>query len=165
MIQLLPEFREFLSLLNSNRVRCLLIGGYAVAFHGHPRTTGDLDVWIAADPANINGLRRALLQFGFPESSIPAGVFIEPRTTLRMGFEPHRIEVLKTIAGVEFEACWARADKVRLDGVDVRIIGRADLVTNKRAAGRLKDLADVEALETPKRKPRRTAARKRRPKR
>lgn len=147
MIQLLPAFREFLNLLNSNGVRYLIVGGYAVAFHGHPRATGDLDVWVPEDPTNLDRLRRALIEFGFEDSSIPRGVFKPDRRVLRIGVAPCRLEILAQISGVDFEQSFQRSIACVLDGVEVRIIGLDDLLINKGASGRLKDLADVAELD------------------
>lgn len=160
MIQLLPDFREFLSLLNSSAVRYLVVGGYAVAFHGHPRATGDLDVWIAIDAENLQRARTALLQFGFSEASIPPELFERGNSILRIGRAPVRIELLSAISGVEFESCYSRSIACNVDGVDARFIARPDLIANKRAAGRLKDLADAAELSPPIATPRRKRPRK-----
>jgi predicted nucleotidyltransferase len=142
---LLPnDFKEFLRLLNSHEVRYLLIGGYAVNYHGCPRATGDMDVWIDNQPANAGRAASVLREFGFAQAS--AALFAEPGKVIRMGVPPLRIEVLTSISGVEFAACYDQRVVAEISGVRVNVIGMDDLKTNKRASGRLKDLADVEEL-------------------
>jgi predicted nucleotidyltransferase len=140
-----PDFREFLLLLNSEQIDYLLVGGYAVSFHGYPRPTGDLDIWVAMTPVNATRLATALGRFGF--AAADAEVFMTPRQIVRMGVPPVRIEILNEVSGVTFESCRARCEHTTLDGVPVKVISRADLLANKRAAGRQKDLNDVQHLE------------------
>jgi predicted nucleotidyltransferase len=148
-IRLPPDFREFLSLLNSTGVRYLLVGGYAVAVYGHPRATGDLDLWVADDAANCDQLRRCLVDFGFTASSLPTPLFAPPQTTLRMGLPPMRIELLSQLSGVQFTECFPRRQVIDLDGVPTNTISLADLIANKRAAKRPRDLADLQELQPP----------------
>ncbi len=143
MIQLAPDFKEFLRLLNSNKVEYLLIGGYAVGYHGYPRPTGDMDIWIAVSPVNAERVAGALEQFGF---SCPTELLLEQNKVVRMGVPPFRIEVLTTIDGVKFSECYATRLQVLLDGVEVSLIGLAQLKLNKKASGRSKDIADLENL-------------------
>ncbi len=145
-MQLPRDFREFLQLLNESGVEYLRIGGYAVGDHGHPRATGDMDVWVAMHPTNADRLVKALIAFGFSPSTVSADVFLRERAIVRMGVPPMRIELLTTISGVEFEQCYARRIAAALDDVEVSIISLADLKANKQAAGRLKDLSDLENL-------------------
>lgn len=149
MIRLPNDFKEFLRLLNSNEVHYLLVGGYAVGYHGFPRATVDLDVWIAQDPANIDRVANALREFGFPVSPTDRNALTKARQVLRMGVPPLRIEVLAGVSGVEFSECYARRKIVNLDGVDVSLIAIDDLKRNKLAAGRSKDLNDLEHLPEP----------------
>jgi len=145
-IQLPTEFREFLRLMNSRGVDYLVVGGYAVAHYGHPRTTGDLDVWVAVSPENADRVRLVLLDFGFTEAiakSAPLGI---PGRIVRMGTPPLRIEILTGVTGVAFEPCHSRRELDTVEGVSVSFISREDLLANKRAAGRPQDLADVEEL-------------------
>lgn len=144
MIRLAPDFREFLSLLGSAKIRYLLIGGYAVGFHGHPRPTGDLDVWVAVAPENAEKLASVLADFGF--KTVAAAMFLARGKMLRFGLPPVRIEIATAISGVAFDACWQRRETGVLDGVRVNVISLADLLANKRAAARPKDLADIDAL-------------------
>ena len=143
---LTDDFKEFLRLLNANRVDYLLVGGYAVGLHGYPRATVDLDVWVRATGDNAERVLRALREFGFDLPELEPTLFTDPRSIVRFGVPPFRIEVMTAIDGVEFEACRARAIEFDLDDVRVPVISLADLKVNKRAAGRRKDLADLENL-------------------
>ena len=140
------DFKEFLRLLNANRVDYLLVGGYAVGLHGYPRATVDLDVWVRATPVNAECVLQSLRDFGFDVPTLEPKLFIDPQSVVRFGVPPFRIEVMTSIDGVEYDACRARAVEFELDGVAVPVISLADLKVNKRAAGRHKDLADVENL-------------------
>lgn len=144
--QLPDDFSEFLRLLNANRVEYLLVGGYAVGLHGYPRATIDLDVWVASTPENAQRLVQALREFGFDVPTLVPELFLDPARIVRFGIPPFRIEVMTSIDGVEYQACRANAVTVAADGVDIPVISLADLKTNKRAAGRHKDLADLENL-------------------
>ncbi len=140
------DFKEFLKLLNSHHVEYLVIGGYAVSYHGYPRPTGDLDVWIALDMANAERVRSAVAEFGFHGAGLSAELFLKPRCVVRMGVQPVRIEILNSISGAVFAECFARRVSAELDGVIVNVISLDDLKRNKKASGRLKDLADLEYL-------------------
>jgi hypothetical protein len=144
--QLTADFREFLRLLNANRVEYLLVGGYAVGLHGYPRATIDLDVWIRASDENAARVLSSLGAFGFDVPSLEPRLFVDPRSIVRLGVPPFRIEVMTSIDGVEFAPCRSRAVEFDLDGVSVPVISLPDLKVNKRAAGRHKDLADLENL-------------------
>ena len=146
MIPLPPDFLEFLRLLNSHRVEYLLIGGYAVGLHGYPRATADLDVWIAMDPHNAAEIAEAIREFGFATPDLTPQLFLEPDKVVRMGVPPLRIDVLTSIAGVEFRECYPGRKTVVVDGTEIPFIGLGDLVKNKRAAGRAQDLADLDHL-------------------
>lgn len=143
---LTDDFREFSRLLNANRVEYLLVGGYAVGLHGYPRATVDLDVWVGATPGNAQRVLASLREFGFDLPALESRLFTDPRSIVRLGVAPFRIEVMTSIDGVEFEACRARAVEFEVDDVRVPVISLADLKVNKRAAGRHKDLADLENL-------------------
>jgi predicted nucleotidyltransferase len=148
MDTILPsDFRDFLRLLNSNNVRYLLIGGYAVSYHGYSRATADMDVWIALDLENANRVVSALREFGFSSSELAVSLFLEKGRVVRMGVPPLRIEILTTISGVSFEDCYRQRITAQIDGVDVPVISLEDLKINKRASGRFKDLADLEQLQ------------------
>ena len=143
---LTSDFKEFLRLLNANRVDYLLVGGYAVGLHGYPRATVDLDVWVRPTPVNAESVLQSLREFGFDAPVLESRLFIDPRSIVRFGVPPFRIEVMTSIDGVEFDACRARAVEFDVEGVPVPVISLADLKINKRAAGRHQDLADLENL-------------------
>jgi len=140
------DFREFLQLLRSEGVEYLLVGGYAVAFHGYPRPTGDMDIWIRTDLANARRIHAVLNKFGFSQAARAPDEFMVADRIFRMGVPPVRIEVLTGVSGVEFAACYARRVEATIDGQSVSVISRDDLIANKRAAGRHKDLNDAEHL-------------------
>ena len=146
MIQLPPDFKEFLRLLNSQKVEYLLVGGYAVGYHGYPRTTGDIDIWVAMSPANAQKIVDALREFGFSDSEIDAAIFLTEGQVIRMGVPPLRIELLTSVSGVTFQECYARRIVAEMGGVPVNVIHKDDLLANKLAAGRAKDRGDLEAL-------------------
>lgn len=144
--QLPPDFKDFLSLLNENEVRYLLIGGYAVGYHGYPRATADMDVWIPVDPSTAERMVKVMMGFGFEEGAITRDVFLNKKGLVRMGIPPLRLEILMRIAGVDFDDCYERRVNGVVDDVDVKIISLMDLRQSKKAAGRLKDLSDLEHL-------------------
>ena len=141
-----PDFSEFLRLLNAYRVSYLIVGGYAVGFHGHPRATADIDIWVPRRADTAQQLMIVLEAFGFDVPQLSTNIFLKPDQVIRMGVPPVRIELLTSIDGVEFDACYARAVQTTLGDVGVRMIGLDDLKTNKRAAGRHQDLADLDHL-------------------
>jgi hypothetical protein len=133
-------------LLNSGGVKYLIVGGYAVAFHGHPRATGDLDIWVAISPQNAARVRQVLIDFGFPESPVASAPLHLEGQVIRMGRPPLRIELLTSVSGVVFDECYPRRETQTIDGVEVPFLSRPDLLTNKRAAGRAQDAADLDRL-------------------
>jgi predicted nucleotidyltransferase len=141
------DFKEFIQSLNDNRVRYLVIGGYAVALHGHPRYTKDLDVWIEMKPDNAAKMVKALAQFGFASLGLKAEDFLVPDQIIQLGYPPNRIDVLGTLEGIEFESCYTSRVQVEIDGVTVNFIDLENLKKNKKATGRTQDLADLENLE------------------
>jgi predicted nucleotidyltransferase len=149
MKRLNQNFRDLLECLNSAGARYLVLGGYAVNFHGYHRNTKDFDVWIAVDPDNAERVSTALQQFAFPASSVPPSRFLAKGVVHAFGREPLRVDILTNPSGVQFEDCFARRVETTLDGVRVPFISLDDLRTNKRASGRLKDLADVNELSSP----------------
>lgn len=146
MTLLPPDFKDFLRLLNSHGVEYLLVGGYAVGYHGYPRATADMDLWIAMNGPNAQKVTEVLREFGFEPPELQPGLFLEKDKVIRMGVPPLRIEILTTLSGVEFDVCYSRREVVDLDGVEVNMIGLDDLKVNKRAAGRHQDLNDLEHL-------------------
>jgi hypothetical protein len=143
------DFKEFAELFNAFGVEYLVVGGYALAAHGHPRYTGDIDFWVSAAPGNIDKIVRALIDFGFASLGLTPADFT-PDTVVQLGHPPRRIDLLTGIDGVEFDNCWRRREVMHVDGVALNLIGLEDFKTNKRAVGRLKDLADLQALEADK---------------
>jgi hypothetical protein len=144
-----PDFRELLASFNANGVRYLIVGGYAVSFHAQPRATKDLDIWIKADPANAAATYKALSDFGAPLTSISTEDLANPKKFIRFGREPIAIDILPSIDGIDFEEAWPRRVEAQVSpGNELKayFISRDDLVTAKLAAGRLRDLADVEEL-------------------
>jgi hypothetical protein len=141
-----PDFKEFAELLNAHRVEYLVVGGYALAAHGHPRYTGDIDFWLARNPGNIERLLTALRVFGFGSLALKPEDFA-PDSVIQLGQPPRRIDLLMGIDGVHFEDCFQRREVITVDGLPLNFIGLDDFKANKRASGRLKDLADLEALD------------------
>jgi hypothetical protein len=144
--ELANDYKEFLRLLRAHGVEYLLIGGWAVGYHGYPRATYDLDVWIATSPANANRVVKALSEFGFSVPELSTDLFLQPDKIVRMGVEPKCIEVMTSISGVEFDECYRERLETTLNDVPVSLINLRDLKINKKASGRLKDLADLEEL-------------------
>lgn len=143
---LTEDFKEFLTLLNENGVEYLLIGGYAVGYYGYPRTTADMDIWIAIHPENARKMVAVFQSFGLQGNDLNEELFIKPGNIVRMGLPPVRIEVLNEIDGVEFHECFSRCKPVQIDGIFVNLISLEDLRRNKKAAARHKDLDDIEHL-------------------
>jgi predicted nucleotidyltransferase len=132
--------------LNSHQVEYLLVGGYAVCYHGYYRNTGDMDLWIAVNPANAARMVQLIRAFGFDVPALSPELFLHKGRIIRMGVEPTRIEILTEISGCDFAECYRRRQRINLDGVDVDIISLPDLIHNKLKAGRLKDLNDAQRL-------------------
>jgi predicted nucleotidyltransferase len=141
------DFKEFIQSLNDNHVRYLVVGGYAVALHGHPRYTKDIDIWIEMSPENASNILNALEQFGFASSGLRETDFLTPGQVIQLGQPPNRIDLLCTASGVNFAACHESRVTVEIDGVPVNFISLEDLRKNKAASGRHQDLADLENLE------------------
>ncbi len=141
-----PDFREFIESLNKHNVRYLLIGGYAVALHGHPRYTKDLDIWIWMDNTNAANLLDALKDFGFSSLSLVIEDFLKPDQIVQLGFPPNRIDLMTSPKGVDFNTCYASREKIEIEGLKVNLIDLNNLKLNKKATGRHQDLADLENL-------------------
>ena len=146
MTQLPRDFKEFLKLLNEHSVEYLVVGGYAVSFHGYPRPTGDIDIWIAVNEANANRMVEVLRHFGFALPNLSPQLFLDTTNMVRMGIPPVRIEILNEISGVLFDECYARRETTKVDETLINIIALDDLKRNKVASGRFKDLNDLENL-------------------
>ena len=141
------DFKEFIESLNAKEVKYLIVGGYAVALHGYPRYTKDLDVWVECSPENAEAILMALEQFGMESLGLKAEDFLEPDQVIQIGYPPNRIDILLSISGVEFAECYPQCVKVLLDGVEVKFIDLANLKKNKQAVGRAQDKADLENLK------------------
>ncbi len=145
-IRLPPDFKEFLRLLNAHKVEYLLIGGYAVGYHGYPRATADMDIWVAVYPANADRIVAVLKEFGFDLPDLSPDLFLREWQIIRLGVPPVRIEIATTISGVNFGECYGQRVEGTLDGVAVNVIDLEHLKRNKKASGRHQDLADLEHL-------------------
>ncbi len=140
------DFKEFIELLNVHKVRYLVVGGYAVALHGHPRYTKDLDIWVELNSTNAQAIIKALEQFGLGSLGLKAEDFLEADQIIQLGYPPSRIDLLTSVSGLEFDHCFPLRVIINLEGVEVNFIDLENLKKNKKATGRLQDLADLENL-------------------
>lgn len=145
-MELNRDFREFFESLVRHDVRFLVVGGYAMAAHGHPRFTKDLDVWVWMDPGNSDAVLAALDEFGFGSLGLTRDDFLTPDTVVQLGYPPQRIDLLTSPSGVEFEECWDDRLMVDIHGTRVPFIGLDGLIANKSAAGRDQDEVDAKVL-------------------
>lgn len=145
-LELPNDFREFLRLLRVHGVRYLLVGGWAVGYHGYPRATDDLDIWIAIASDNADRVVKVLSEFGFGLPELTKELFMRDDQIVRMGVEPVRIEIITSASGVRFEDCYQERLETTLDDEPVSLISLRNLRINKHASGRLKDLSDLENL-------------------
>jgi len=140
------DFNEFVELFVAKDVRFLVVGGYALAVHGYPRATDDFDAWVWVNSENAAKIVECLAAFGFGSLNLTTDDFTTLDRVVQLGYPPYRIDIITSISGVEFDRAWANRLVVDIDGLQVPFIGRDDLLTNKRATGRPKDLLDVEYL-------------------
>lgn len=140
------DLREFIESLNSHRVEYLIVGAFALAFHGVPRSTGDIDILVRRSPENSARIEQVLMEFSFASLGLSAADFIEPDQIIQLGHPPNRIDLLTSITGVSFEEAWAGHVSAELYDIPVCVIGRETLIRNKKATGRTQDKADLEAL-------------------
>lgn len=145
-MELSRDFNEFIECFVAREVSFLIVGGYALAAHGHPRYTKDLDVWVRADPVNAERILSALDDFGFGDVGLTINDFVGDDTVVQLGREPQRIDLLTFISGVEFDDAWEHRAELVIGALTVPVIGRSELRKNKLATGRLRDLADAEEL-------------------
>lgn len=152
-MQLNPDFRDFILALKQEGADFLVVGAHALAAHGVPRATGDLDLWIRPDEENGRKVWQALLGFGAPveAAGLEPSDLSSPDLVFQMGRPPRRIDLLTSISGVSFEEAWRNQILVEVDGIEIPCIGRADLTRNKTSTGRDKDLLDVESLRSQER--------------
>jgi hypothetical protein len=146
IMEVQPDFRELLALFNAHKVEYIIVGAYAMAFHGAPRYTGDMDVFVKPDPANARRILAALDEFGFGSVRLTAPDFENPDKVVQLGVPPVRIDLVTSITGVSWENALSGRAKGMYGDVPVYFIGRKQLISNKRALGRKKDLADLESL-------------------
>jgi hypothetical protein len=140
------DFKEFLKLLNNNKVEYLLVGGYAVILHGYPRYTGDIDFWIHPTNSNAKKIIEVLNQFGFGSLGLTIDDFTKPDQIIQLGNEPFRIDLITSVEGVDFEECFSKRVVFNVDDIAIQTIDKEMLKKNKKAAGRHKDLDDYEHL-------------------
>ena len=144
-----PDFLDLLRELGAADARFLVVGGYAVSFHARPRATGDLDLWVEPDAGNAPRVLAALRAFGAPLEDLSEADPTAADTVYQMGLPPRRIDLLTSLTGVSFAEAWEGRVLLELEGVRIPFIGKDALIRNKRALGRPRDLADLEALEDP----------------
>ena len=147
MRPLSSDLREFIHLLNTNSVRYVIVGAWALAFHGRPRYTGDLDIFVAKDDENANKLMAVIEAFGFGHTGIKREDFLQIDHVIQLGREPNRIDILTGISGVTFNEAWDSREQGKIADAAVFVISRDLLIKNKRAANRDKDLGDIKLLE------------------
>ena len=141
------DYKDMLRALADEKVKFLLVGAYALAAHGYPRATMDIDIWIMQSPENADAVLRALQHFGTPLQNLTEQDFQRDGTVFQIGVAPRRIDIITTAAGLRFEEAFENSLVVDLEGIEIHIPSLTDLIRNKRAAGRTKDIADAEALE------------------
>ncbi|MBN1648655.1 MAG: nucleotidyl transferase AbiEii/AbiGii toxin family protein [Spirochaetales bacterium] len=144
MLNIPKDFREFIELLNKNKVKYLLVGGYAVAYHGHPRSTGDIDFFIESTEENADKVILALKEFGFSNLDITIKDFTTEENIIQFGYPPLRIDILTSVDGITFKEAWDDHITAELNKLPVNIISLDKLLENKKSSGRAKDLADLE---------------------
>lgn len=141
-----PDFKELLGLFNAHNVEYLIVGGYALAFHGAPRYTGDIDIFVKPDTENARRILAALAEFGFGSIGLTTEDFAHPDSVVQLGAPPVRVDLMSSLTGVTWQEAFSGKAMGTYGGVPASFIGREQLVANKRATGRKRDMADVEAL-------------------
>jgi hypothetical protein len=141
------HFEELLRLLEENKVEYVIVGGYAVAFHGYPRFTKDIDIFFRNSSDNIKKVIASLIQFGFPESDLPESFFSDTGNIIQFGVSPLRVDIINEIDGVSFNEAFDNSIRGKYGSVEVNFIGRVQLIKNKKESGRPQDLVDAEKLE------------------
>ena len=143
-----PDYRDILSIFSDEKVEYLIVGAYALAAHGNPRATGDIDLWVNPTERNAARVMRSLASFGAPLDEVDDDDFSTPDVVFQIGLVPRRIDILTSISGVpDFEKAWQERMDIEIDGISVPVLSRQHLIVNKRATGRPQDLADVAWLE------------------
>lgn len=141
------DFKEFVELLQKNNAAYLIVGGYAVGVHGHPRFTGDLDIWLNPTTENAQKIVQTVNEFGFSSFNLTVADFEKEGNVIQLGYPPLRIDLLTSIDGVTFEECYQNRKEVEIEGTIVNFIGYWDLLKNKQESGRAKDIDDIEHLK------------------
>lgn len=141
-----PDFADLFRTFNASEVRYLVVGAYAVAYHGHPRYTKDLDIWVEPTAQNASRVYQSLAEFGAPMVGVTPADFMDPHLVYQIGIEPNRIDVLMGLGDLPFDACFQRASPSTYAGYAIRILSLDDLISAKRSCGRPQDLLDVERL-------------------
>ena len=141
------DFREFIELLNSHKIKYLVVGGYAVTIHGYPRFTNDIDIWLWVSKENAEKMISVFKEFGFASLKIKPEDFLEPEKVIQLGYPPNRIDLLTSVSGLEFSDCYPKRVQVDIDNMKIDFIDLHSLKINKKASGRHKDLDDLENLE------------------
>lgn len=145
-MELAPDFSEFFGLLNARHVEYVVVGAYALALHGAPRYTGDMDILVRPTADNAHRVVEAIAAFGFPTDALSLEKVVDPRSVIQMGTPPVQLHIMSAIDGVAWDQIWQGRETAIISGLTIPFIGRQEFLQNKRAAGRAKDLADVEAL-------------------
>jgi hypothetical protein len=141
------DYRDILSIFNEEKVEYLVIGAYALAAHGLPRATGDIDLWINREQQNVHKVWRALEKFGAPLTNLKENDLCNPEVVYQIGVAPNRIDILTSIDAVEFHEAWRQRIEVNIEGLSVSVISRPHLIANKKTVGRPQDLVDIDRLE------------------
>jgi len=144
------DYRDILHALSEEKVRFILVGAYALAAHGYPRATMDIDIWVMPSPENAEAVLRALSRFGAPLHNLTREDLLKDGTIFQIGVAPRRIDIITTASGLQFEPTYRNSISINIEGIEVRIPSIEDLILNKRSTGRTRDLADAEALESMK---------------
>jgi predicted nucleotidyltransferase len=146
-MRLPQDFKEFLKLFNAKDVEYMIVGSYALAYYGAPRYTGDIDIFIKRAEENASKVISALTEFGFSFPNLSEKDLMADDNVIQLGMPPVRIDLLTFLSGVSWDTAIQHMEKGEIDGIPVHIIGRDDYISNKRATGRAKDLADIEAIK------------------
>lgn len=141
------DYKDMLHVLSDENVKFILIGAYAMAAHGYPRATMDIDIWIMPSPENADAVFKALQRFGAPLQNLTKEDLQTDGTIFQIGVAPRRVDIITGVSGLRFEETYQKSLLINIEGIDVRIPAIDDLICNKQATGRAKDMADVEALE------------------
>jgi hypothetical protein len=141
------DFIDFVQLLNVHKVKYIVVGAHALSFHGRPRHTGDLDIWVKPEEENANKMVRVINDFGFASLGLKKEDFLQENQVTQLGYPPLRIDILNSISGVNFDDAYKEKIETEIDDLKINFISVSDFITNKKATGRAKDLGDIESLK------------------